>query len=176
MGFIFDKINMLVLTVFLVVGICFDSQMLFPKEYYHDSLIEFRKSYQNYFKDPIYVNNAPQWIKASMVISLCTGVPYYLMAIFAFAKGNCACIRTPSIMYATQFLTFFILLLNHLWRVPMEGPGIHPETPEEFYRLFGLYMAFFVYHLLFLIYFLRNPNYGSAPVVTTSQARKAKKN
>nr|XP_020038087.1 transmembrane protein 97 [Castor canadensis] len=139
-----------------------DLQLLLPPELYP---VEFRNLinwYSKEFKDPL-VQNPPLWFQSFVFCELVFQLPFFPIATYAFFKGSCRWIRTPSIIYSVHTMTTLIPILYTLLFEDFPKAngfkGQTPETPRERLTLACIYAPYLIIPLILLLFMLWNPYY-----------------
>lgn len=136
--------------------------MLLPHELYPAELKNLMKWYVKEFKDP-FAQDTPSWLKSFLLCELLFQLPFFPIATYAFFKGGCKWIRTPSIIYAVHTMTTLIPILTTLLLGDFsKASGFKGQGPKTFHEriiLLCFYTPYFIIPLMLLIFMLRSPQY-----------------
>ncbi|XP_034087516.1 LOW QUALITY PROTEIN: sigma intracellular receptor 2 [Gymnodraco acuticeps] len=132
--------------------------------------------YGRMFKDPM-VLDPPQWFTSFIFCEALFQTPFFPVAAYAFLKGGCKWIRTPAIVYATHVATTLVPILTHIlfYQFPMK-PHPGPQTPQERWLLFSIYVPYLLVPVLLLLTMLLSSTYNSTPKPAHTPAKSKKRN
>lgn len=151
-----------------------DLQALLPEHVYPQQLKDVLRWYSEEFKDPMVVD-PPEWFKSFIFCEAFLQLPFFPIAAYAFLKGGCRWIRTPTILYATHVATTLLPILSHILFYQFPGkPIAGPQTSQERWLLFSIYFPYLLVPLLLLLTMLLSSTYNSEGRNTTSKKKKKK--
>ncbi|XP_798044.2 sigma intracellular receptor 2 [Strongylocentrotus purpuratus] len=145
--------------VHIPVSILFDSQGIFPREWYPDFLVTPKLQYTTQFKDVLF-GDPPIWFQSFIYAETFFQLPFFFVAAYAFYKGNCKWIRIPAIVYSTHVATTVIPIVAEIYLSDFAHasfPG--PSTFQERTTLVGIYAPFLVVPFIMLVTMLFSAEY-----------------
>lgn len=94
---------------------------------------------------------------------------------FLSPSGSCRWIRTPAILYATHVATTLLPILSHIlfYRFPGK-PLAGPQTSQERWLLFSIYVPYLLVPLLLLLTMLFSSTYNSEGRNAANKKKKKK--
>ncbi|TRY99764.1 hypothetical protein DNTS_020938 [Danionella cerebrum] len=156
------------------ITLMIDLQALLPGHLYPAELKNMMHWYAAEFKDPMMMD-PPAWFKSFVFCEALVQLPFFPVAAYAFLKGGCKWIRTPSIIYSAHVATTLVAILSHIlfYNFPLKPyPG--PQTMNERLTLVSIYAPYLIIPILILLTMLFSSSYNSTSTKTNASA-KAKK-
>nr|XP_056721021.1 sigma intracellular receptor 2 [Euleptes europaea] len=142
------------------VTLLLDAQALGARLHPH-ALTELVEWYTTSFKDPLMAQR-PAWFKSFIYCEVFLQLPFFLVAVYAFWKGNCKWIRIPAIIYAAHVATTMVPILAHfLFHDFSDSKPAGPQTWHERLWLVSIYIPYLLIPILLLLTMLFNPSYNS---------------
>ncbi|XP_028321107.1 sigma intracellular receptor 2 [Gouania willdenowi] len=137
-----------------------DVQALLPGHVFPQQLKEVLRWYAEGFKDPL-VLDPPPWFRSFILCEVLFQLPFFPVAAYAFLRGGCQWIRTPSIIYSTHVATTLVPILAHIlfYPFPIEPPS-GPQTPRERWLLVSIYAPYLLVPVLLLLTMLLSSAYS----------------
>lgn len=90
-----------------------------------------------------------------------------------YPSGSCRWIRTPAMLYAAHVVTTLIPILSHILFHQFPGKQLAgPDTPQERWLLFSIYVPYLLVPLLLLLTMLFSSTYNSQGRNITSKKKK----
>uniref|UniRef100_A0A8C6T0U9 Transmembrane protein 97 n=1 Tax=Neogobius melanostomus TaxID=47308 RepID=A0A8C6T0U9_9GOBI len=156
------------------ITVFIDLQALLPAHVYPQQLQDVLRWYAAEFKDPM-VLDPPEWFKSFIFCELLVQLPFFPIAAYAFLKGGCRWIRTPTIIYSAHVATTLIPILAHIlfFPFPLE-PHPGPQTTKERWVLVSIYAPYLLVPVLLLLTMLRSQTYNGTTITTTASKKKRK--
>ncbi|XP_007246016.3 sigma intracellular receptor 2 [Astyanax mexicanus] len=152
-----------------------DLQALLPEHVYPQALKDVLHWYAAEFKDPMVVD-PPFWFKSFIFCEALVQLPFFPIATYAFLKGKCRWIRTPTIIYATHVATTLIPILAHiLYHNFPTAPYPGPQTMKERLTLVSVYAPYLLIPLMLLFTMLFSSAYNSSQPQSGRALQKTKK-
>ncbi|ESN93133.1 hypothetical protein HELRODRAFT_89250, partial [Helobdella robusta] len=126
-------------------------------------------------KDP-YVGTNPAWFKVFVYLEVFLHLPFFLAAMYAFAKGGRHWIKIPSIIWSVQVITMTLQMVYVILNDDFSNykTKVVPETLEERYQLAGCYLCFVIIPICLLVYMLTSQKYNN--LESSAFVKKVKKN
>nr|XP_061811708.1 sigma intracellular receptor 2-like [Nerophis lumbriciformis] len=167
--FFFYFISHIPITLFI------DLQPILPAQLYPQTLKDLLKWYANEFKDPLLLH-PPEWFKSFIVCEGLLQMPFFPIAAYAFLKGGCHWIRTPSIIYSTHVATTLIPILSHIFfhNYTTESSG-GPVTQQERWTLAFIYAPYLFVPVMLLFTMLLSTTYNPPSNMQNIPSNKIKK-
>ncbi|XP_054768729.1 sigma intracellular receptor 2-like [Lytechinus pictus] len=145
--------------VHIPVSILFDSQAIFPRQWYPDFLVTPKLEYTTQYKDVLFAE-LPIWYKSFIYVEIFIQFPFFFVAAYAFYKGNCKWIRIPAIVYGAHTATTVIPIVAEIFFNDFANTTTPaPSTFQERATLVGIYAPFLVVPFILLFTMLFNTDY-----------------
>lgn len=145
-----DVVFFLYFLTHIPIALLFDSQGVFPEQYYPKLLVDTKKWYCREFKDSLMID-PPSWFFAFLLCEVLLQFPFFFVATYAYLKGaaKSTWIRIPVIIYSSHVVTTLIAIFYHMLTSDFTNskyPG--PATMKERLTLMSIYSPYFIIPLL----------------------------
>ncbi|KDD76725.1 hypothetical protein H632_c126p2 [Helicosporidium sp. ATCC 50920] len=131
-----DVIIAVFLFVHIPITILLDAQAVFPRSWFHPTLIGAHRHYLLTYRDPLMTPPYAPWFLSLVWTEMVLQLPFFFAGAYAFiARKNW--IRIPAVAYSSFVLATMCPILAELWQ--HRGPGYARYTVLSFYAPWALF-------------------------------------